>query len=71
MDNPSQNIWLESQDGDSSLEYLHLQSVGKREPDKLGYMKPWLKKLIYLFTKKIKSQITTEFGSKAESNLEQ
>lgn len=40
VDNPSQNIWLESQDGDSSLEYLHLQSMGKRESDKLSYMKP-------------------------------
>lgn len=48
VDNPSQKVWLESQDGDSSLEYLHLQSAGKREdqvivslrPDKLGYMKP-------------------------------
>lgn len=55
VDNPSQNVWLESQDGNSSLEYLHLQIAGKRvdqvivslRSDKLGYMKPWLKKKLH------------------------
>lgn len=73
MDNPSQKVWLESQDGDSSLEYLHLQSAGKREdqvivslrPDKLGYMKPWLKKkVVYLFIKKLKVKLQQSLAAK-------
>lgn len=64
MENPSQNVWLEIQDGDSSPKYLQLQSVGKREPDKLGYMKPWLKKFVYLFIKKLKVKLQQSLAAK-------
>lgn len=51
VDNSSQAVPLDSWDAGSSLEFLHLQSVGKRKDqvieslrtDRLGYMKPYLK----------------------------